>query len=208
MAQQDFLETLKEIVDQLLPELTPAEASLYLYLFRHSYLKDGTSEVRVRKRTIAAGYGKGMRGCQTDFEHMTTLLAALAGKNCITLGDTNREGTRYVVKLPREIPMVVEKIKTVRLDAQEEDYFTDPKKRAEIFGRDNWVCQYCGERIIEKNATLDHYLPRSKGGTNDKANLKTCCLVCNGIKSGRSYEEAAPDLLKRVAQQRVQAGKA
>ena len=208
MAQQDFLETLKEIVDQLLPELTPAEASLYLYLFRHSYLKDETSEVRVGKRTIAAGYGKGMRGRQTDFEHMATLLAALAKKNCITIGDTNREGTRYVVRFPREIPMVVAKIETVRVDAQEENYFTDSKKWAEIFARDNWVCRYCGERITEKNATLDHYLPRSKGGTNDKANLKTCCLVCNGIKSGRSYEEAAPDLLNRIAQQRAQAGEA
>lgn len=139
---------------------------------------------------------------------MTTLLAALAKKNCITIGDTNREGTRYVVRLPREMPMVVEKIETVRVDAQKEDYFTDSKKRAEIVARDNQVRQYCGERTTEKNATLDHYLPRSKGGTDDKAHLKTCCLVCNGIKSGRSYEEAAPDLLNRIAQQRAQAGEA
>lgn len=53
---------IEQFVDYLLPELTPYETSLYLYLLRNSFIRNGAVEVRVGKRTIATGYGKGSRG--------------------------------------------------------------------------------------------------------------------------------------------------
>lgn len=83
----------------------------------------------------------------------------LEEKGCIKVGDTNRDGTLYVVSLPKDIPLVVEKIASALAQITEEDYFNDPEKRREIFERDKWICQYCGERVTPENATLDHFIP-------------------------------------------------
>ena len=81
---------------------------------------------------------------------------------------------------------------------KKEDYFNDPKKRILIFEKDNWICEYYGEEVIKDNATLDHYIPQSKGGKNIKDNLRTLCLVCNAIESGKVFEQAAPFVLKSI----------
>ncbi|MCF7869895.1 MAG: HNH endonuclease [Candidatus Omnitrophica bacterium] len=133
---------------------------------------------------------------------MTKIVSCLEEKGCISIGDTTRDGTEYIVKFPRDIPTVIEKLATVQLAEKEDDYFTDPAKRKVIFERDKWICQYCGEEVTKDNATLDHYVPQSKGGKHTKENLRTCCLVCNGIKSGKIYEEAAPYILKNIQERR------
>lgn len=122
-------------------------------------------------------------------------------KSCIKIGDTTREGTLYSVFLPEEIPSVKEKLSIVT-DPVEEDYFTNPEKRKEIFERDKYTCHYCGEKVTPENVTLDHLIPQHKGGGHTKENLKTSCLVCNSIKSGKTYEEAAPFLLKSIQDRR------
>jgi hypothetical protein len=61
-----------------------------------------------------------------------------------------------------------------------------PKLRHEIFLRDNFTCQQCGASPRNKQTTIievDHVMPVSKGGTNDKSNLQTLCDVCNSGKS-------------------------
>ena len=196
-----------QFVDCLLPELTPYEASLYLYLFRNSYLRNGTAEVRQGKRTIAAGYGKGSRGDRTNYAHMSKLLQGLEQKGCIRVGDTNRIGTLYIVVLPKDVPLVAEKIAGALPQSSENNYFTDANKRRELFERDKWICQYCGEKVNQQNATLDHFIPKSRGGDDSKDNLRTCCLLCNGIKSGKTYEEAAPFLLKSIQERRARSVK-
>jgi len=85
----------------------------------------------------------------------------------------------------------------------EEDYFNNPEKRHEIFERDKWICQYCGEKITQENATIDHFIPQSKGGKHNKENLKLCCFICNSIKSGKTYEEAAQFLLKSIQERKA-----
>jgi hypothetical protein len=191
-----------DLIDYLMPELTPYEMSLYLYLLRQSVFKDGSPHIRIGKRTIADGYGTGSRGVKTNYAHMTEVIKRLEGKGCITIGDTTREGTLYTVVLPHDIPLVQDKITALLPAEKEEDYFTDPQKRILVFERDNWICQYCGNKVTRENATLDHYIPQSKGGTHSRANLRTCCLVCNGIKSGKSFEEAAPFILRSVQERR------
>jgi hypothetical protein len=138
---------IEQFVDYLLPGLTPYEASLYLYLLRNSFVKNDIAEVRVGKRTIAAGYGKGSRGERTNYAHVSKILKGLEEKECIKIKDTNREGTLYIVSLPKDIPLVAEKMANLMPQDAEEDYFSDPQKRREIFERDKWICQYCGEKV-------------------------------------------------------------
>jgi 5-methylcytosine-specific restriction endonuclease McrA len=198
MIEKDIKSIITDFVDFLLPELTPYETSLYLFILRNSVLKDGSPKMRIGKRTMAQGYGTGKWGAKTSFAHMTKLVASLEEKRCLSVGDTTREGTEYTIKLPRDIPLVQNKLAAIQPPQKEEDYFTDPQKRTFIFERDNWICQYCGEKVTKENATLDHYIPQSKDGKNTKENLRTCCLVCNSIKSGKSFEEAAPHILKNI----------
>lgn len=67
-----------------------------------------------------------------------------------------------------------------------------PKLRLEIYKRDNWTCYLCAELLDAsipvndpKALTLDHVRPRSKGGTDEPENLKTCCRDCNVRKADK-----------------------
>ncbi|MDD3728983.1 MAG: HNH endonuclease signature motif containing protein [Candidatus Pacebacteria bacterium] len=199
--KEDLQKIIEQFTDYLLPILTPYEAGLYIFLLRNSFIKNGSREIRIGKRTIADNLGAS-RGEKTNYAHVTKLVNGLEEKSCIKIGDTTREGTLYSVFLPEEIPSVKEKLSIVA-DATEEDYFTDPEKRKEIFKRDKYICHYCGEKVTPENATLDHLTPQCKGEGHTKENLKTSCLVCNSIKSGKTYEEAAPYLLKSIQERKV-----
>jgi hypothetical protein len=203
MAVTDTAVVIRELVDYLLPELTPYEATMYLFILRHTFLNDGAQSIRIGKRTIAARFAKGSRGERSNFEHITNLLKRPEEKGCLKIGDITREGSLYTLVPPREIPVVIEKLVASTPAAENNDYFSDEAKRREVFERDNWTCQYCGETVTSENSTLDHYIPKSKGGSNSKENLRTACLVCNSVKSGRSYEEAAPYLLRSIRERKA-----
>tara|TARA_R110000824_G_scaffold4128_1_gene19602 strand:- start:834 stop:1256 length:423 start_codon:yes stop_codon:yes gene_type:complete len=59
--------------------------------------------------------------------------------------------------------------------------------RFQILIRDNFTCQYCGVNKEEDGVKLevDHIVPVSKGGTNNKSNLTTACFKCNRGKSNK-----------------------
>ena len=198
MMESDPVNMISEIVDFVLPELTPYELSFYLFLLRNSYVKSGASDLRVGKRTIAQKCGKGTRSNVSNFAHVTKVLDALEAKGCIVIGDTNREGTLYRVRRPSDIPFVARILSESKSSDASTDYFNDPEKRRQLFDRDGWSCHYCGERVTDKNATLDHYVPVCQGGPSDPDNLFTSCLLCNSVKSGKSYEEAAPLILRSI----------
>lgn len=58
--------------------------------------------------------------------------------------------------------------------------------RHNIYRRDNFKCLYCGSK---EDLTLDHLIPKSRGGLNTWTNLVTCCFKCNVIKADRLLEE-------------------
>ncbi len=60
--------------------------------------------------------------------------------------------------------------------------------RKEIFIRDNYTCQYCGKHTHD--LTLDHVIPRSKGGPHTWENLASACPGCNHRKGGKTVAEA------------------
>jgi 5-methylcytosine-specific restriction endonuclease McrA len=71
--------------------------------------------------------------------------------------------------------------------------------RHRIFARDRHRCQYCGRRGTTFDLTLDHILPKSRGGRTMAENLVTACQVCNNRKGDRTPEEARMPLLTNPA---------
>ena len=66
------------------------------------------------------------------------------------------------------------------------------KTRFEIFKRDGFTCQYCGQRPPEVVLEVDHIHPSSKGGSDEELNLITSCFDCNRGKSDRKLGEIHP----------------
>lgn len=60
--------------------------------------------------------------------------------------------------------------------------------RREVFIRDRYICQYCGQKTNE--LTLDHVIPRHLGGRHEWDNVVSACKACNYRKAGRIPREA------------------
>ena len=76
-------------------------------------------------------------------------------------------------------------------------------KRLRIYMRDKFRCQYCGEKKTAGDLTLDHILPRSRGGDNSPVNIVTACVACNNRKGDRTPAEARMPLLTSQSALRV-----
>jgi 5-methylcytosine-specific restriction endonuclease McrA len=64
--------------------------------------------------------------------------------------------------------------------------------RREVFIRDHYTCQYCGRQMGD--LTIDHVIPRSRGGPHTWENLVSACKTCNHRKGGKSLGEARMQL--------------
>ena len=64
--------------------------------------------------------------------------------------------------------------------------------RKNVLLRDNFTCQYCGS---SGNLTLDHIVPKSKGGGDSWENIVVCCVRCNNRKGDKAPEEAGLKLM-------------
>lgn len=62
--------------------------------------------------------------------------------------------------------------------------------REGVHVRDRFTCQYCGKRPSRRELTLDHVIPRYRGGPTNWENIVTACSPCNLAKGGRTPEEA------------------
>jgi 5-methylcytosine-specific restriction endonuclease McrA len=69
--------------------------------------------------------------------------------------------------------------------------------RRNIFARDNNTCQYCGRRFPTSELSLDHVIPRSRGGESTWENVVCACLECNVRKGGRTPKEAGMTLIRK-----------
>ncbi|MFC1898862.1 HNH endonuclease [Chloroflexota bacterium] len=69
--------------------------------------------------------------------------------------------------------------------------------RLEIFNRDNFTCQYCGKET--RQLTLDHVIPRYKGGEHTWENVVSACITCNRRKASKTYQQAGMKLLSHPA---------
>src|SRR5438067_12006838 len=65
--------------------------------------------------------------------------------------------------------------------------------RKELFLRDRYTCQYCGRE--SRDLTIDHVVPRYKGGRHSWDNLVSACRACNHRKANKTPDEARMRLL-------------
>jgi 5-methylcytosine-specific restriction endonuclease McrA len=65
--------------------------------------------------------------------------------------------------------------------------------RRAVFARDEWTCQYCGAR---SNLTVDHVIPRSKGGSSTWDNIVASCAPCNRRKGDRLPRQVGMQLVR------------
>ncbi|MDZ7316199.1 MAG: HNH endonuclease [candidate division KSB1 bacterium] len=66
--------------------------------------------------------------------------------------------------------------------------------RGNIMRRDGFVCQYCGTK--KGPLTIDHVIPKTRGGDDSWENLVCACVSCNNKKGNRTPEEAGMTLLR------------
>jgi 5-methylcytosine-specific restriction endonuclease McrA len=72
--------------------------------------------------------------------------------------------------------------------------------RRSIMLRDRHTCQYCRRAFEARKLTLDHVVPRSRGGAGTWENLVACCHPCNNRKADRTPAEAGMMLERKPAQ--------
>ena len=89
-------------------------------------------------------------------------------------------------QLALPVPLVIRLVYYVRIPRR----FSLPVSRRTVMARDNYTCQYCGTRLSRAQLTIDHVLPRSRGGESRWENVVAACGPCNRRKGNRTPEEA------------------
>ena len=73
------------------------------------------------------------------------------------------------------------------------DFYT----KANVWKRDKGVCQYCGKTVTLQEFTVDHVVPKKKGGKGEWTNVVTSCFKCNNKKDCKSLDESGFKLLNK-----------
>jgi 5-methylcytosine-specific restriction endonuclease McrA len=94
----------------------------------------------------------------------------------------DRDETWYSERATVSVPSVVKLTSFVKVPYRR----SVPVTRRAVFGRDGHVCQYCGDQA----ESIDHVLPRSRGGHHSWDNVVACCRSCNMRKGNRLPREA------------------
>jgi 5-methylcytosine-specific restriction endonuclease McrA len=87
------------------------------------------------------------------------------------------------------LPSVIRLLEYRRIPHQ-----TRALSRKNILMRDRYTCQYCQNVLNSGELTLDHVIPRSRGGETAWENLVACCNPCNNRKGNRTPDEAGMKL--------------
>ncbi len=87
-------------------------------------------------------------------------------------------------------PLVIRLVYYVRIPHR----LSLPLGRRTVLARDGYTCQYCGARPDKSELTLDHVVPRSRGGRSSWGNVVTACTRCNQRKGRHTPEEAGMPL--------------
>ena len=105
------------------------------------------------------------------------------------------EKGNYMLRTPRvtvPTPSVIRLLDYVHIPFERKSL-----SRKNILLRDHNTCQYCGRVLAPAELTLDHVVPRSRGGHSNWDNLVACCKRCNNRKGSSTPEEAGMNLIKR-----------
>ncbi|MBA7637692.1 hypothetical protein ES703_45338 [subsurface metagenome] len=108
-------------------------------------------------------------------------------------------GSGFIHSVSREfpVPSVIRLATIIRRPPRSTRKLT----RLEVFKRDHYTCQYCGKET--RNLTLDHVIPRYRGGQHTWENVVSACVRCNRRKAGRTPQEAGMRLTHHPFQPRI-----
>jgi 5-methylcytosine-specific restriction endonuclease McrA len=100
----------------------------------------------------------------------------------------NGRGTLHSITSMYDIPSVIRLVSFIK-----RPHHRRKMTKLEIFNRDKYTCQYCGRQ--HKELTLDHVIPKKRGGEHSWENVVSACIPCNRRKAGRTPDEAGMPLL-------------
>jgi len=106
----------------------------------------------------------------------------------LTIG-TSSGPIPFPVKVRFITGIIIARIKRINVRAQ--------LSRRNLFLRDHGSCQYCGMQVSLKTGTIDHVVPRSKGGLHTWENVVIACIPCNQKKGSRLISNTSMSLIKK-----------
>lgn len=94
------------------------------------------------------------------------------------------QGTRVIRSVSIEVivPKVLRLVKYIRVGRKT----IMPFKKSVVYLRDDYVCQYCGRKLDRGECTLDHVIPKVRGGKSSYVNCVTACKSCNTKKGDKT----------------------
>ena len=98
----------------------------------------------------------------------------------------------HAARIAMRVPSVIRLLEYRRIPHQ-----SRALSRKNILLRDRNTCQYCATVLPSGELTLDHVIPRSRGGSSTWENLVACCHPCNNRKGSRTPEEAGMKLARQ-----------
>lgn len=113
-------------------------------------------------------------------------------RNSVTIEEFDAENVLHSPSQVFQVPSVIRLRHYVNIRRKRRE---TAMKRARIYIRDRFRCQYCGEHKGAADLTLDHILPRAQGGETTSQNLVAACVKCNQRKGNRTPEQARMPLL-------------
>jgi len=113
------------------------------------------------------------------------------GATCATLrgGWRQADGLRSTVEVPSIIAVTGSEFRV------RHEHRPPAVSRRMLFERDRHLCAYCGKQFRETQLSVEHVIPRSRGGADSWMNFVTACKRCNSHKADRTPEEAGMRLL-------------
>ncbi|ALF53994.1 HNH nuclease [Nostoc piscinale CENA21] len=125
--------------------------------------------------------------CRVNIKRAIVLLVTNKAEplDFATEGGWQVHSPSLVIDVPKHIRL--------KIGSNERTWKVPPVNRREVLRRDHHTCQYCGS---SKRLTLDHVIPRSKGGLHTWDNVVTACERCNSRKGDRTLSETGMRLRK------------
>ncbi|BDI15303.1 hypothetical protein ANSO36C_11050 [Nostoc cf. commune SO-36] len=145
----------------------------------------GANAMQVLEQSVVVFSQNYLPLCQVNIKRAIVLLVTDKAQ---PLGFTTEAGwqvhsSNLVIDVPKHIRLTI--------TSNERMWKVPPVNRREVLRRDHHTCQYCGSG---KHLTLDHVMPRSRGGSHTWDNVVAACERCNSRKGNRTLFEAGMQL--------------
>jgi len=144
-----------------------------------------TSAMQMLEQSVVVFSQNYLPLCQVNIKRAIVLLVTNKAEALDLTAESGWQihSPNLVLRVPKHIRL--------KVASAERMWKVPPVNRREVLRRDHHSCQYCGS---SKRLTLDHVMPRSKGGQHTWDNVVTACERCNSHKGDRTPAEAGMQL--------------